>query len=151
MNVIRLSAGLRLFAGALATCLLMFDAGSGRAADGFPFDRELLLEAAPIRPAKRIPMLTVAEDGRATLGLWCRTVLARVQVSDSAIRIETAPLPEALPQYMSTGQCNEQRVQADVDMLDALSQVTDWRKRGDGVELRAPDGGRPIRFRASSH
>ena len=106
-----------------------------------------------MRPAKRMPVLTVAENGRATVDLWCRTVVARVQVEGAAIKIETAPLPEALPQYMGDGQCNEARVAADNDMLVALAQVTEWQKRGGGVELKSADGANlaPLRFRPSSH
>ena len=121
---------------------------SVRAADEFPYDRVLLLDVAPMRPLKRVPILTVAENGSATIELWCRTANARVQVSDNAIRIETAPLTEALPQYMSAGQCSEDRVQADTRTLEALTQATEWRKRGDGIELIGP---MPMRFRASSH
>jgi heat shock protein HslJ len=118
------------------------------AAEGFPFDRVLLLDVAPMRPLKRVPILTVQENGSATVELWCRTANARVQISGEAIKIEAAPLPEALPQYMSTGQCSDDRVQADNEMLEALTQVTEWRRRGDGVVLI---GVTQMPFRASSH
>jgi hypothetical protein len=134
--------------GILAVGLMIGGAGRLHAADNFPFDQELVLDAAPMSPAKRMPVLTVAADGRASVDLWCRSVPARVQVADSAIRIETAPLPEGLPQYMSAGQCSEVRMQADNDMLMALSQVTEWRRRGDGIELNGP---MPMRFHRSSH
>lgn len=139
---------------ALAMAALVMPASrSASAANAFPFDQELVLDARPIRPAKRMPVLTVAENGRATVDLWCRTVVARVQVEGAAIRIETAPLPEALPQYMSEGQCNEARVAADNDILAALAQVTEWQKRSGGVELKSADGAMsaPLRFRPSSH
>jgi hypothetical protein len=132
----------------LAAATLLNGATPTRAADEFPYDRVLLLDAAPMRPLKRVPILTVEEGGRATVELWCRTVPARVEVSGEAIKIETAPLPEALPQYMSTGQCSDDRVQADTAMLDALAQVTEWRRRGDGVVLM---GATQMVFRASSH
>jgi hypothetical protein len=122
--------------------------GSGQAAEEFPFDRVLLLDVAPMRPLKRVPILTVQENGSATVELWCRTANAHVQISGEVIKIETAPLPEALPQYMSTGQCSDDRVQADNEMLEALTQVTEWRRRGDGVVLM---GATQMPFRASSH
>ena len=126
---------------------------SAGAAGAFPFEQELVLDAAPMPPVKRMPVLTISENGRATVDLWCRTVVARVQIDGEAIKIETAPLPEALPQYMSAGQCSEARVAADNEMLSALAQVTEWRKRGDDVELTAAEGASlaPLRFRASSH
>lgn len=121
---------------------------TARAADDFPYDRVLLLDVAPMRPLKRVPFLTVVENGVTTIELWCRTAKARVQVSDNAIRIEIAPLSEALPQYMSAGQCSDERIQADMQTLEALTQAIEWRKRGDGIELIGP---MPMRFRASSH
>ncbi len=134
--------------GALAGVLLLADVRAGYAADQFPFDRELLLDAAPMQPVKRVPILTVAPDGNATIDLWCRTVRASVQLSDSAIRVEPGPLPENLPQYMSAGQCTSQRMQADADMLAALAQVTAWRKQGRAVVLAGPT---TLRFRPSDH
>lgn len=141
----------------IAFCLLMIAAivldspASARAADEFPYDRVLLLDVAPMRPLKRVPILTVQENGSATVELWCRTARARVEVTDAAIRIETAPLSEALPQYMSAGQCSDDRVRADNEVLEALTQATEWRRRGDGIELGGPNAGKPMRFRASSH
>jgi hypothetical protein len=126
----------------------IFSSGPSHAAEEFPFDRVLLLDVAPMRPLKRVPILTVQENGSATVELWCRAANARVQISGDAIRIEIAPLPEALPQYMSAGQCSDDRVRADTEMLDALAQVTEWRRRGDGVVLVGPT---QMQFRASSH
>ncbi len=120
----------------------------GVAADHFPFDRDLLLDAARLGRAKRMPILNVAADGRATIDLWCRTVQGRVLLSDVDIRIEPGPLPLSLPRYMSDGQCTPQRMQADSDTLAALAQVTGWRRRGDRVTLIGPQ---TLRFRASNH
>lgn len=153
MSLLHPLFGERLIARAVMTALVMLAVSPAIAADRFPFDRELVLEAKPIPPARRMPVLTVGENGRATVDLWCRTVVARVQVQDSAIKIETAPLPEALPQYMSEGQCSEMRVAADNDILLALAQVTEWRRRGDAVELSGPDtiAQAPLRFQPSTH
>ncbi|MDO8875352.1 MAG: hypothetical protein Q8M24_17610 [Pseudolabrys sp.] len=124
---------------------------TARAADEFPYERMLLLDVAPMPPLKRVPILTVEPNGSATIELWCRTAKARVQVSENAIRIEIAPLSEALPQYMGAGQCSDARVQADAETLQALAEVTQWRRRGDGVELAGPATAVTMRFRASSH
>jgi hypothetical protein len=153
MRFIRPTEGRCLILATVLAGLALPLSNPARAASDFPFDQELVFDAAPMRPAKRMPVLTVAEDGRATIDLWCRTVAARVEVLDGAIRVETAPLPEAMPQYMAEGQCSERRIAADSEMLAALTQVTQWRKHGDGVELRGPDvsGLAPLLFRASSH
>jgi hypothetical protein len=149
MSLARLIAGRNLVAcGFAAGIMLALGAGLGRAADPFPFDQELLLDAAPMRPVKRVPILNVAPSGNASIGLWCKTVAGRVTFADKEIRIESAPLPDALPQYMSDGQCTPERMQADVVTLDALTQVTEWRKQGGMVVLLGPT---TLKFRPSDH
>ncbi len=139
MTFIRLIAGRQGFVrGALASLLLILGSGSAVPADQFPFDQELLLDVAPMRPAKRVPMLTVAPDGNATIDLWCKTVRARVELSDVAIKIEPGPLPEGLPEMLGNGQCTPPRMLADEDVLAALAQVTAWRKQGDALVLAGP-------------
>lgn len=148
MTLLRPTAGRHVFVcGALALTLLGL-AGAVRAAQPFPFDQMLMLDIAPMRPIKRVPLLTVAKSGEATIGLWCKTVRGRVELSDSAIRIEPGPLPDALPQYMIDGQCSDARLQADQDTLAALSQVTGWSARGDALVLSGPT---TFRFRLSTN
>ena len=115
---------------------------------GFPFNQDLLLDAAPLRPAKRVPIINVAPDGRATIDLWCKTVPGRVAVEGNAIRIDAPPLPDALPPYMAAGQCTPERMQADHDVLGALVQATAWQRRGNTIVL---GGVAPLRFRVSDH
>jgi hypothetical protein len=70
--------------GALAAVCLLLICGVGAAAEPFPFGQELLLGAAPMRPGKRMPILTVEANGDARIDLWCRTVPARVEITDMA-------------------------------------------------------------------
>lgn len=121
------------------------------AAQQFPFDQVLVLEAPRIGPVKRVPVLTIGADGRTTVDLWCKTVPALFEVNGAEIRIQTAPLPEAMPLYMSSGQCSPERMQADVELLSALTQMTEWQRQGDRLSLMAPGGAAPLRFRLSSH
>ena len=146
MRVIHLNAGRQIIA--CAALAVILSSGLATAADQFPFDQELLLDAAPIRPAKRMPILTVEPNGNAKIDLWCRTVPARVEISDAAIKIEAGPLPEDLPAMQSAGQCTPERMQADEEMLAALVQVTGWRREGEGVVL---EGSKKFKFRASDH
>lgn len=139
--------GLRLVRNVVLAALLLSPVVA-TAADEFPFDQELILEAKRIGNVKRLPILTVEPNGNAVIDLWCRTVPGRVQVTDSAIKIEAAPLPEELPSMMVTGQCSPERMQADQDLLAALAQATEWRRQGGAVVL---DGPAALRFRASSH
>lgn len=118
------------------------------AANEFPFDRELILDAKRIGAVKRLPVLTVEPNGNAVIDLWCKTVPARVTIADNTIKIEAAPLSEELPSMMAPGQCSPERMQADHDLLAALAQVTDWRAQGAAIVLNGPT---VLRFDGSSH
>ena len=146
MSFIRLIAGRHIFACGIFAALLL--TGAAVAADEFPFDQQLILDAAPMRPGKRMPMLSVAANGDATIGLWCKSVNARVELSDATIRIEPGPLPDALPEMMGNGQCTPERMQADQDLLALLSQVTSWQERGGAVVLAGPA---TLKFRPASN
>lgn len=111
----------------------------------------LVLDARQIGPLKRVPSMTIESDGRGIIDLWCKTVPALLEVNGPQIRIQTAPLPEALPQYMSNGQCSPERMQADAELLTALTAASEWQRHGDRVSLAGPDGAAPLRFRVSSH
>jgi heat shock protein HslJ len=126
-----------------AASLLTLACGRSWAADPFPFDQQLMLDAEPMRPAKRVPLLNVAANGEATIDLWCKTVSARVQVSGDAIKIEPGPLPDALPAMMGEGQCAPPRVSADQDLLDGLSQATAWKMQDGSLVLVGP---KPMKF-----
>jgi hypothetical protein len=148
MIVLRLIAGRPAIVLSAFVAALLAACGSGRAAEPFPFDQELLLDVRPMPPIKRVPVLMVARNGAATIDLWCQTVKGRVELSDTAIRIEPEPLPEGLPRYMIEGQCTPERMQADADTLAALAQVTSWRRQDGAVVLVGP---RPLKFRPSDH
>ncbi len=132
----------------IALAGLLLSSGFASSAEPFPFDQELLLDAAPMRPAKRLPSLTVAPNGDASIDLWCKSVSARVELSDATIKIEPGPLQEALPDMMSDGQCTPARMSADADMLAALAQVTAWRMQGSALVLAGP---KTLKFRPSDH
>jgi hypothetical protein len=83
-------------------------------------------------------MLTVEANGNAMIELWCKSVSGRIELSAETIRITAAPLPPDLPSMMAQGQCSPERMAADETTLAALSQVTGWRRRGEGVELIGP-------------
>jgi heat shock protein HslJ len=132
----------------IAAVLLLLTCGVGAPAELFPFDQEFLLDAEPMRPGKRMPILTIKPNGDVRIDLWCRTVSARVEILDAAIKIEPGPLPEGLPEMMSAGQCTPERMQADEELLGALIQVTGWRRQGDGIVLEGP---KTLKFRPSDH
>jgi len=146
----RLSVAMMLATLALAT-VIFASGGVAALAQSFPLGQVLVLDAPRIGGLKRVPVITTETDGTATIDLWCKTVAARLTVEGAAIRIEAAPLPEALPQYMMSGQCSAERMQADTDTLTALTQATQWQRRGDLISLSGADGAAPLRFSLSSH
>lgn len=147
MSMFRLVAGRLAFV--LCSVLALRPAGSNlSAAEPFPFDRPLVLDIKPMPPLKRVPILTVEAEGGATIDLWCKTVRGRAEFSGDAIKIEAGPLPDAMPQYMAEGQCTDQRMAADEEMLAALTQVTSWRQQGGMVILT---GATAMKFRPSSN
>jgi hypothetical protein len=104
--------------------------------DSFPFGTTLMLDAAPLHGSKRIPMLEIAEDGAASIDLWCASALAQAVVADNSISIS--------PGDLQNTQCEPGRQNRDAELLAALAQVTNWRRHGDVVELL---GVTPLRFR----
>jgi hypothetical protein len=48
----------------------------------------------------------------------------------------------------SAGQCTPERIQADEEFLATLTQMTGWRRAGDGIVL---EGATTLKFRASDH
>lgn len=120
----------------------------------FPFGRELLLDAAPMRPSKRIPGITVAADGSATIDLWCRSVPARAELGEGTIAIVPAVGPaelsqQELPAMQGPGQCADQRQRADEALLAAFAQVTGWAAAGEVVTLTG--GPQPLRLRPATN
>jgi hypothetical protein len=134
--------------GAIVALLSFLICGAAASADQFPFDQELLLDAAPMRPGKRMPILTVEPNGNAKIDLWCKTVSARLEISDTAVKIEAGPLPEGLPEMMSAGQCTPDRIKADEELLANFTQVTAWHRQNGGIVLVGPIS---LKFRLSDH
>lgn len=140
MSFIRLGSGRRfVVCGVLLAVLVAQSEGRAQPGDQFPFEQELLLNAAPMRPGKRMPSITIERNGNAVIDLWCKSVQARVEFSDAAIKIEAAALPDELPQMQSSGQCTPPRMAADGALLEKFTQVTSWQREGGAVVLAGPE------------
>ena len=125
----------------LVAMLLLGPAGLVRAADSaFPFGTELMLDVEPLYGSKRIPMLQIEDDGTAAIDLWCASVHASATVGENSITIVAEPA--------EPGQCTAERQSGDQTLLAALSQVTNWRRDGDVIELIGPT---TLRFRAMTN
>jgi len=106
----------------------------------FPFGRELLLDAPPMKGSKRVPSLDIAENGLADIELWCNAVKGQLVVAGDTITILTGARTER--------PCTPERMRGDDDMLTALTEVTNWRREGEFLVLT---GARTMRFRMQTN
>jgi heat shock protein HslJ len=106
----------------------------------FPYDRDLVLDAPPMRGSKRVPVLEIASDGRAQIDLWCKRGTGQAAVTDATIGITLGT--------MNDEPCTAERMQADEEMIAALAQVTGWRLQGNVVTLT---GATTLRFRLATN
>jgi hypothetical protein len=146
MSFIRLIAGRRFFASAAWATVMIAPVWAQPAE--FPFGQELLLETPPMRPGKRMPSLTVERSGNTIIDLWCKSVPARAELSETTIKLEVAPLPDELPSMQSAGQCTPERMVADGALLEKLTATTNWLRQGSIVILNGADS---LRFRAGTN
>ena len=102
----------------------------------FPFDRELMLDTAPMPGSKRVPIIEIAENGAASIDLWCARARGQASIGGDSITIVAGPIEPA--------QCAPERQSDDENLLAALAQVTNWRRSGDVIELQ---GATTLRFR----
>ncbi len=106
----------------------------------FPFDRDLMLDVAPVRGSKRVPILEIDEKGAVSIDLWCRSLRGQANVGADSITIVPGPAAAAA----APAPCAPERQSSDENLLAALAQVTNWRRRGDVIELI---GATTLRFR----
>jgi hypothetical protein len=134
MTIVRLC---RRFACCLLFVLVAASIWPAMASEGaFPFDRELVLDVAPMRGSKRIPILEIAENGAASIQLWCTSARGQADVGADSISIVAGEVQAA--------QCSPERQSGDANLLAALAQVTNWRRQGDVIEFV---GATTLRFR----
>ena len=103
---------------------------------GFPFARELMLDVAPMRGSKRVPIIEIAENGAAVIQLWCASTRGQANIDQDSITIVADQVPPT--------QCDPERQTRDDSLLAALTQVTNWRRQGEVVEFQ---GATKLRFR----
>jgi heat shock protein HslJ len=110
------------------------------AQSGFPYDRDMVLEARAMRGSKRLPVLAIGADGRAQIDLWCKRGQGQAAIAGETLTIAIGAMKDE--------PCSPERAQADADMIAALSQVSGWSQRGDVVTLTGPA---PLRFRLATN
>jgi heat shock protein HslJ len=128
--------------GALGLVLgvMMTATAASAASTDFPFGKELLLDSRPMKGSKRIPILDIQDNGAAAIDLWCNSVRAQFVVVNDTVTVMTGE--------PTNRTCPPERAQGDQDMMDALTQVTNWRREGDSLVLIGP---RTLRFRLQSN
>jgi hypothetical protein len=121
----------------LLVCVLVCSLWPAAASERtFPFDRELMLDVAPMPGSKRIPILQIDANGAASIDLWCASMRGQANVTEDSISIVPGPRQPI--------QCAPDRQSGDENLLAALVQVTNWRRDGNVIELR---GATILRFR----
>jgi|SRR5690242_9957712 len=110
------------------------------AEDGFPFGMEMTLDAARMPGSKKIPDLDIGDNGEVVVELWCKGGKGQFSVAGNTV-IFVAGAFEAR-------NCPPDRVQADEDLLAALSGVTNWKRQGDLVSFIGP---KTLRFRINTN
>ena len=124
----------------VAVCVLAAVSGASLADQGFPFDRELLLDVRPMPGSKRIPNMDVAANGTIALEMWCNRVEGQVIVAGDTITVLTGE-PTNRP-------CPPERARGDEELLGTLTAVTNWRREGAALLLIGP---RTLRFRVPTN
>ena len=78
----------------LALVIVAMSAPSFAAERGFPFDSELMLDAKPMKGAKRVPVIGIGPRGEATIALWCNSVAGQFVVAHNTITVLTGTKTE---------------------------------------------------------
>jgi len=123
--------------GAFVVLLLFVSAAH---AQDFPFDRDLVLDARPMRGSKRVPVISVDAGGAAQVDLWCKRGSGQAVIAGDTVTIIIGAMKDE--------PCTPERAQADEETIAALSAVTNWSFRGNAVTFT---GGTTLRFRAAAH
>jgi hypothetical protein len=113
-----------------------------RFAQSFPFGRELVLDASPMRGSKKLPVLDIGDRGTAEIDLWCSSVKAQLVIAANTITIITGP--------KAPRSCSLDLARADDDLIDTLNQATNWRME-DYALVFTGGAGRTLRFRIQTN
>lgn len=125
---------------ALAVAAIAFADAAPAQAQSFPFDQEMLLEVKPLPGSRRVPMMEVHPDGKATVDMWCHSAVAQFTIAGNEVKIEFV---SAKPEN-----CTPERIELDQAMAKAMLEITQWRRKNDIVEFVGPT---TFRFRISTH
>ena len=141
MTYFRFGRGcLRSFSAAAVLAALCLAGPPSAFGQAFPYGRELLLDAIPMRGSKKLPVLDIGDRGSAEIDLWCNSVKAQLVVAGNTITIITGE--------MTARACGPALAKADDDLIAALNQVTNWRMENSALIFT---GGQTLRFRIQTN
>lgn len=125
-----LSMDLRL--AAVALVLLAASGVSARAQEdtSFPFGMEMTMDVLPQPGSKRVPNLDVGDNGEVVVELWCKGGKGQFSVAGNTVIFVAG--------QMENRDCPPEKAQADDALLAALTNVTNWTRRGDAVSFIGP-------------
>ena len=98
------------------------------------------MDARPLKGSKRVPFVEIAENGAATIDMWCDSVQSQFVVAADTITV--------LIGQKTQRNCTPEQTRADGELIDALQQATNWKREGDGVVLT---GTRQLKFSRSTN
>jgi heat shock protein HslJ len=130
MRSLRWALGVLMAAGLAATAV----------AQEFPFEREMLMDVKRLPDSKRVPMLEIFADGRASIDLWCKSGEGRAEVMGDTIKFTLGEMREE--------GCTPERLERDEALVVALAQVTQWRLEDDAIVMIGPT---ELRYFVSTH
>ena len=84
--------------------------------------------------------MDVAPNGAIAMEMWCNRIEGQFVVAGDTVTVLTGQPTQR--------QCPPERAQGDEQLLAALSQVTNWRRRGDTLELIGPQ---TLRFKVPTN
>ena len=110
--------------------------GPGIAQGDFPFDRELVMDAAPLRGSKRIPNLEISPNGAVVIEMWCNKVDAQMVVAADTLTILTG--------QQTNRPCAPNQTQGDADLLQDAPACCQVPPRCEGNRSPSTSDGAPI-------
>jgi hypothetical protein len=125
MPYLRSHCARRLVLAVLAGCAWSAAASGSE----FPFGSKLVLDAAPLPGAKRIPMIRVEKSGAVTANMWCPSSNLKFQakVADDTIKLDS---DNVLPSDYGRG-CDTLIQTADFKLTVNLFAITAWSRQDD--------------------
>ncbi len=110
-------------------------------AQQFPFDQEMLLETKRLPGLRRVPMMEIHPDGKASVDLWCHNAVAQVTIAGGEIKFTFA---SATP-----SDCTPERIELDQRLAKAMLEISNWSRQNDIITFAGPTT--TLRFRLSTH